>query len=165
MSHWKEFQEACYATAKNSGFHEDDSDDPYLQSLQFARRLLLTVSEVIEAFEEHRKGHGLTKIYHVMHSPKEFTGPPHDVTRLPSGGVKVYLGDNIIPRFLTNQEYEDWLLATGWTRKPEGVPIELADAVIRLGNLAESLGIDLGAAIEEKMQFNKTREYKHGKAC
>lgn len=41
---------------------------------------------------------------------------------------------------------------------------ELADAFIRLGGLAALLDIDnLDYAIEQKMQYNKTRPIKHGK--
>ena len=47
--------------------------------------------------------------------------------------------------------------------KPEGVPIELADAVIRCFDMAYVFGIDLEAAIKEKYAFNKTRPYLHGK--
>lgn len=47
--------------------------------------------------------------------------------------------------------------------KPEGVPSELADVIIRCFDMADYYGIDLGNAIEEKMAFNKTRPYKHGK--
>jgi NTP pyrophosphatase (non-canonical NTP hydrolase) len=46
--------------------------------------------------------------------------------------------------------------------KPEGVPIELADAVIRICDLAQHHDIDLGAAIEQKMAFNSTRPHRHG---
>ena len=46
--------------------------------------------------------------------------------------------------------------------KPAGIPIELADAVIRIKDTCESLGIDLDAAIEMKHEFNKTRPYQHG---
>jgi NTP pyrophosphatase (non-canonical NTP hydrolase) len=48
-------------------------------------------------------------------------------------------------------------------KKPEGVPIELADAVIRCFDMAYVFGIDLEAAIKEKHAFNKTRPYLHGK--
>lgn len=41
--------------------------------------------------------------------------------------------------------------------------IELADAVIRIADLAGKLGINLGSAIVAKMRYNETREYKHGK--
>lgn len=47
--------------------------------------------------------------------------------------------------------------------KPEGVPMELADVVIRCFDMADYYGIDLEEAILEKHEFNKTRPYKHGK--
>ena len=47
--------------------------------------------------------------------------------------------------------------------KPEGFAVELADAVIRSYDLAEMVGVDLDSLIEEKLEFNKTRGYKHGK--
>lgn len=47
--------------------------------------------------------------------------------------------------------------------KPEGFPIELADAVIRILDTAETLKIDLAGAIHTKMEFNTTRDFKHGK--
>lgn len=48
--------------------------------------------------------------------------------------------------------------------KPEGIPIELADVVIRCFDMADYYGIDLETAILEKHAFNKKRTYKHGKA-
>lgn len=47
--------------------------------------------------------------------------------------------------------------------KPEGVPTELADVVLRCFDMVDYYGIDLETAIIEKMAFNKTRPYKHGK--
>lgn len=47
--------------------------------------------------------------------------------------------------------------------KPEGVPSELADIVIRVFDLAAALGIDMASIIEEKHAFNTTRPYKHNK--
>ena len=47
--------------------------------------------------------------------------------------------------------------------KPEGVPAELADVVIRCFDMAYVYGIDLEAAIIEKHEFNKTRPYLHGR--
>jgi NTP pyrophosphatase (non-canonical NTP hydrolase) len=50
--------------------------------------------------------------------------------------------------------------------KPEGIPIELADVVIRIADLCGLHNIDLEAAIREKMAYNKTRTYRHGnKIC
>lgn len=47
--------------------------------------------------------------------------------------------------------------------KPEGVPSELADVVIRVLDICGHLGIDIGDAIERKLAYNATRPYKHGK--
>jgi NTP pyrophosphatase (non-canonical NTP hydrolase) len=47
--------------------------------------------------------------------------------------------------------------------KPTGLAVELADAVIRIADLAESLGIDLQTTIEIKHRYNQSRPYKHGK--
>lgn len=47
--------------------------------------------------------------------------------------------------------------------KPEGFVIELADAVIRIFDLAAELGLDIQAAIASKAEYNESRPYKHGK--
>src|SRR6187399_2195286 len=46
--------------------------------------------------------------------------------------------------------------------KPEGLPTELADVVIRVLDLCESLGIDLELEIVCKHAFNRTRPARHG---
>lgn len=46
--------------------------------------------------------------------------------------------------------------------KPEGLPSELADIVIRVMDFAGWVGIDLESAIAEKHAFNETRPHKHG---
>lgn len=45
--------------------------------------------------------------------------------------------------------------------KPEGIPIELADCIIRIFDACGEYGIDIEAAIEMKHEFNKTRTYRH----
>lgn len=47
--------------------------------------------------------------------------------------------------------------------KPEGVPSELADVVIRVLDMCEHYKIDMEAILKEKHEFNKSRPYKHGK--
>lgn len=46
--------------------------------------------------------------------------------------------------------------------KPRGVPIELADCVMRILDACERWGIDLEAAIDAKMAYNALRPYRHG---
>lgn len=41
--------------------------------------------------------------------------------------------------------------------------VELADAVIRIMDLAKEMSLDLGNAIVAKAEYNKNRKYKHGK--
>jgi NTP pyrophosphatase (non-canonical NTP hydrolase) len=48
-------------------------------------------------------------------------------------------------------------------RKPEGFGIELADAMLRIMDLAERRGINLEKCIRLKLKYNKTRPNKHGK--
>ena len=46
--------------------------------------------------------------------------------------------------------------------KPEGFPIEIADCIIRLGQLAETCQFDLNGVCKEKMDYNDTRPVLHG---
>lgn len=47
--------------------------------------------------------------------------------------------------------------------KPEGVPSELADVIIRVMDMCEHFDIDLEEIIQIKHEYNKKRPYKHGK--
>lgn len=44
-----------------------------------------------------------------------------------------------------------------------GVEAELADAIIRIMDLAQQRGWDVAGAIAEKAEYNKTRPIRHGK--
>ncbi len=46
--------------------------------------------------------------------------------------------------------------------KPEGVGSELADILIRLLDTAKRRGINLDFEYRRKLEYNKTRGYKHG---
>lgn len=51
-------------------------------------------------------------------------------------------------------------------KKPEGIPIELADTVIRIMDFCGAYGIDLERAIQLKHEYNMTRPHRHGgKKC
>lgn len=46
--------------------------------------------------------------------------------------------------------------------KPIGLPIELADIIIRTLDLCGALGIDIERAVETKHAYNCTRSHRHG---
>lgn len=46
--------------------------------------------------------------------------------------------------------------------KPEGIPIELADTIIRILDFCAAYNIDIDRAVKTKMEYNATRPYRHG---
>lgn len=60
----------------------------------------------------------------------------------------------------TEDEAKWWLDDKG---KPEGVPSEMADVVIRVLDWAGRADVDLGEVLLAKMRFNVTRPHKHGR--
>ena len=46
--------------------------------------------------------------------------------------------------------------------KPEGFVVELADVLIRIFDLSGKYKIDLKKALETKLKYNETCEYRHG---
>ena len=62
------------------------------------------------------------------------------------------------------EAYRTWELLEhfGQHGKPEGFASELADILIRVGDLAEHYNIDLTKAVQDKMDYNVTRSWRHG---
>lgn len=46
--------------------------------------------------------------------------------------------------------------------KPEGIPIEIADLVLRIAHFCDFYDINLEASITEKHEYNTGRKYRHG---
>lgn len=55
-----------------------------------------------------------------------------------------------------------WELDKHGQWKPEGFAIEVADAIIRLGDICAKHNIDIDRAIDIKRAFNEGRPYLHG---
>ena len=64
---------------------------------------------------------------------------------------------------LIHSEVSEALEAHRNDAKPEEFAEELADILIRIGDLAGGMGVDLESAVIEKMARNSQRSYKHGK--
>ena len=98
-----------------------------------AELLMLIVSELGEALEALRKG-------------------DRQISKKDYNNLKVKeIGGVIIGGF----KFPRW--------KKDTFEDELADAVIRILDLAEARGIDLEWQIMKKLEYNKSRPYKHGK--
>jgi NTP pyrophosphatase (non-canonical NTP hydrolase) len=99
-----------------------------------SEKLALIHSEVSEALEDYR------------------------VTGL-SEKLAEHIYEQRLPTLPTTKEFVG---ENGKLNKPIGFASELADIIIRVGDLAGKLGIDLGRAVEEKHAFNRTRSHRHG---
>lgn len=99
----------------------------------FVECLALIHSEVSEALEDYRDGL----------KPSEF--------RYES------------PRTGEMYKESDFKSGIDSTCKPCGIPSELADIIIRVRDLAGRENIDLERAVEEKLAYNESRPFRHGK--
>lgn len=54
------------------------------------------------------------------------------------------------------------LIYYGADGKPEGIPIEFADTIIRILDTCAQASIDIEQAVSIKMAYNDTRPYRHG---
>ncbi|AGO48937.1 pyrophosphatase [Cellulophaga phage phi14:2] len=100
--------------------------------------LMLVVTELAEAMEAHRgKGRKLDRETFERFIPISYSVPKD----IEEKSFKFYFEDNI------KDTFED----------------EIADAMIRIFDMAGGLNIDLEFHIENKLKYNATRERLHGK--
>ncbi len=136
--------EEAAATAAKSGF----------SGQSFPEFVALVHTELSEALEEYRAGRLPDETHYSRPSEKVKAaildevygpGPVHADLPFPKG-------------------FSFMVPCPGGTAgaKPEGIPSELADVVIRVAHFCGANGIDLAAAVREKVAFNKTRPFKHG---
>lgn len=98
----------------------------------FPEFVALVHSELSEALEEYRDGKELDEIWYS--------------NNYGDGGIKY--------KVVCGKGTEN--------AKPEGIPTELADVIIRICHYCGENDIDLQSALIEKISYNKTRSYRHG---
>jgi NTP pyrophosphatase (non-canonical NTP hydrolase) len=130
------YYESLNVLAQHAAFTRESKGFDAPSAANLDRKLLLAVSELCEAQDELRDGHDITEIYAHVSTTRELS---YDQTV----GIDVLRGDPEL--------------------KPEGVPIELADALIRILDIARSCNINLAEAVALKMAHNVTRPAKHGR--
>jgi len=147
MTEIQELQKLIGETNGKSGFNDYASLPDEAKPLYIGNKLMLVNSELAEAQDEIRTGHAPDETYY----PKP---------ELPYSLV-AEVGDTEEAQ----KAFDAYLASKADTtvRKPEGFPSEIADAVIRLFGLAYELDIDLEAIMREKIAYNATRAYRHGK--
>lgn len=128
--------------ARSKGFWDADRN--------MGEMLMLAVSELAEALEEHRDG-----------KPAEYFQINGKEVRRPTENLGRPGADWVAVKPLAGGELQTW---TGVTAKPEGVAVELADCIIRCLDTMLSLGVDIDGVVARKMAYNASRPFKHGKA-
>lgn len=136
-----ELQALAYKQSADKGFHDDEpTEGRALLSLN-AERIALIHSEASEALEELRSGHAVNETY--------YPDPQLPASLVHEAGVQK--ARELMQAYVADKP-----------RKPEGVPSEMADIVIRVLDFCASNDIDLESIITEKLAYNATRGRKHG---
>lgn len=135
---------------------------------EFDGVLMLIVSEASEALEEWRDNHEVTERYY---SVAKYRPEPHqikhdNVDRMRDMQEWARLLDRrgdggFVPASDVPDDIAVPLVLAGFL-KPEGVPSELADIIIRVGDVTEQYDIDLAQEVLLKQAYNSTRPHKHG---
>jgi NTP pyrophosphatase (non-canonical NTP hydrolase) len=129
-----ELSREIHATAKRSGFYDDDS----LESRGITPgHCMMVVTELAEVVEADRIGNIFRRIH-----------PENSISEL---AIRL----NGVDNKLFMSEFENLV--------KDKMEDELADAVIRLLDLSAYFDIDLHTHIMLKMKYNSLRPYKHGK--
>lgn len=135
---------------------------------EFDGVVALIHSEASEALEEWRDNHEVTERYYTVakYRPEPQNIGHDDPERKEElqGWARVLnrRGDGAYVPAAELPESIAVLLVFAGFLKPEGIPSELADIIIRVGDAAAEYGIDLGQETLLKQAYNSTRPHKHG---
>jgi NTP pyrophosphatase (non-canonical NTP hydrolase) len=113
--------------------------------------MALVHSEASEALEEVREGHAPTET-HYKYTRVSTEGWEGSTVRHNDRGIWLD-GQRVTP-----DNAEEF----GYDAKPEGVPSELADVIIRVLDICGYYGIDIEHAMLTKAKYNEGRSHRHG---
>lgn len=127
-----------HQTAKEHGWYDTKRELPECIALMH--------SELSEALEAYRDG-----------EPLMYCGSKNKACE-DKDAVKIKIGGK--------EYFTPCVICDAPDKKPEGVAVELADCIIRILDTCAFMGIDIERAIRAKMEYNRTRPYRHGgKKC
>lgn len=132
-----EFAAEVHALAVEKGWWEPAPSFPEV--------ITMIHCELSEAIQEYREG--APNVYFPCLAASE--------NKVPCGGKETINCYN----FKHGNSAED---CTYRGSKPEGVAVELADAILRILDYCAFAGIDIESVLEMKHEYNKGREYRHG---
>ncbi len=129
----------AHQTAKDKGWWDDDP----------------AIEETAKALWQHTREHGFSTISDTVSVLKQHW-PKRNV-----GEMMMLWVTEIAEAY---EEYRKGRLDDTYEvdGKPEGGVVEVADLIIRIMDTAEHRDWNLGHAIRKKMDYNKTRPYRHG---
>lgn len=67
-----------------------------------------------------------------------------------------------LEEYRNGKGYDETYFNADKPTKPEGIPSEFADVIIRVMDLCGKYDIDINKAVKDKLKYNKTRPYRHG---
>lgn len=137
----------AYTISSDHGFWEGPEQD------NIPTKLALIHEEVSEALKAFRLGE-MELRYEYKSTPQ--TRPARLMALVGEEPYFILQGGEKV-----HADYEG-MKAQGYEAKPEGFGVELADAIIRIADLARRLEIDLDGLVRLKMDYNKTRPHMHG---
>lgn len=130
-----QLQDLCGKNAQDGGWHEDRPNDYDTTALRFWQ-----MSKIMLMVSELSEG--VEELRNGWHASVTYYNTTDD------GHTTVQNWVDGVPKM-----------------KPEGLPSELADTIIRILDFCWTEDIDIQSIIQEKLDFNKTRGHKHGRVA
>lgn len=164
----REDQKEMYSVAAEKGWHDEGLDKT------LGECLMLMISEVSEALEEHRVGKDYNEIYY---NPEKPTKPEGVVVELADYYIRLcdlceqfdfdlqadVDATTLVTVPTSSQSFTECLLylceVTSDRWEDEN---SMGTCFLVLQNICDRFGMDLESAVKIKHEYNKTRPYRHG---